>query len=121
MLTILIVDDSLTSRLLFRAHLPKDARCELHEASDLEGTLRQADAQHPDVIVLDYNMPGANGFEIARALIARGVPARRVLLTANTQQAVLEEARALDFFCVVEKPITTPKLASLLAEVAYEA
>lgn len=116
MTTVLIVDDSATSRMLFKAHLPKDAGCVVHEASDLAGALRLAAEVRPELVVLDYNMPGKNGAEIARELIAQGSKAKLVLLTANTQQSVLEETRALGFFKVVEKPITAAKLAALFAE-----
>ena len=104
--------------MLFKAHLPKDAGCVVHEASDLAGALRLAAEVRPDLVVLDYNMPDKNGVEIARELIAQGVKAKLALLTANTQAAVVEEANDSGFFTIVEKPITAAKLARLIAEAA---
>ena len=117
MKNILIVDDSATSRMLFKAHMPEGHPHAVHEANDLPSALKMADTITPDLVVLDYNMPGANGVEVAQRLLATGLKAKLVLLTANTQQSVIEDARALGFFKVVEKPITSEKLAALLQEV----
>lgn len=113
-LVLLVVDDSSTSRLLFNIHLPPEAGCRVFEAEDAEGALRQALAQHPDVVFLDYNMPDANGVEIARRIRAANLDPCFILLTANVQQAVLEEARETGFVGVLEKPVTRAKIAAIL-------
>jgi two-component system, chemotaxis family, chemotaxis protein CheY len=115
--TILIVDDSTTSRLLFKAHLPQNAGLVVHEAADLAGALSVAAEVKSDLVVLDYTMPEKSGIEVAQELIANGISPKFVLLTANTQQSVLEEAASLGFSKVLEKPITADKLAALIAEV----
>ncbi len=111
---ILMVDDSRTSRMLFRAYLPKDVEVELFEAEDAASALAQGRDIDPDLIIMDYNMPGKNGVEIGRELIAEGVAARFVLLTANTQKAVVSSAEQAGFSVVIAKPITTEKLRGLL-------
>ncbi len=116
MTTILVVDDSATSRLLFKAYMPKDPGLEIHEAEDAESALRQARALKPDLLVLDYNLPDKNGVEIAEALNAEGFETKYVLLTANVQKSVLESAEAAGFVTVVEKPIRPEKLARMLEE-----
>jgi CheY-like chemotaxis protein len=117
MLTILHVDDSATSRLLFRAHLPKDTEFIWREAENLRGALDAAAEIQPELIVLDYTMPDHNGVEVAQALIDDGHKGKLVLLSANIQQAVLEQTEALGFFKVLEKPITPEKISALIAEV----
>lgn len=114
MISILVVDDSATSRLLFRAYLPSDAQVELHEAADGQAALAKAEEVRPDVTVLDYNMPDHNGVEIARQLRARGSDTKFVLLTANVQPSILQAAEALGFMTVVEKPINREKIANLI-------
>jgi CheY-like chemotaxis protein len=116
MKNILIVDDSATSRMLFKVHLPKEHGYVIHEGKDLAGALRLAEEHAPELVVLDYNMPDHNGVEVAQALMDAGIKTRFVLLTANTQQSVVEDAKALNFRLVVEKPITREKIAMLLAE-----
>lgn len=83
--TILMVDDDPDIlRLLTIALQPEGFR--LLSASDGDTALQIARAQRPDLLLLDWNMPGRNGLEVCRALRAdpdahlRQVPV--VLLTA---------------------------------------
>ncbi|MBZ0106383.1 MAG: response regulator [Sulfuricella denitrificans] len=115
---ILIIDDSTTSRLLFKAYMPKDEAYEVHEASDYHSALAKASETDPDLVVLDYNMPDYNGVETAFALRAAGSKAKLVLFTANTQQSVVDAAMAAGFVDIVEKPITAEKIKAMLERVA---
>ncbi len=112
---VLIVDDSMTSRMLFKAYLAKTGQHELSEAANLPDALDVAKTQRPDLVVLDYSMPGHSGVEMARALQSAGIAAKFALLTANTQQSVVDEAAAAGFFRVLEKPVNAEKVAALLA------
>ena len=116
--TILIVDDSATSRLLFRAHLPANFPYVVHEADSLDSAMEKAAAIRPEVVVLDYNMPGQSGVEIARAMLKTGINARFVLFTANTQKSILDEAAAAGFVAVIEKPVTQEKISDMLEKVS---
>src|SRR3989338_7760412 len=116
--TILIVDDSATSRLLFRARLPGNSPYVLHEADSLDSAMEKAASIRPEVVVLDYNMPGQSGVEIARAMLKAGIKARFVLFTANTQKSVLDEAAAAGFVAVIEKPVTREKINDMLEKVS---
>ncbi|MDP2761185.1 MAG: response regulator [Sideroxyarcus sp.] len=115
--TILVVDDSATSRLLFRAHLPENSPYVVHEADSLEGAMEKAVSIRPEVVVLDYNMPGQTGVEIAHAMLKAGINARFVLFTANTQKYILDEAMAAGFVAVIEKPVTREKINDMLEKV----
>jgi PAS domain S-box-containing protein len=63
------------------------------------------DGFHPDLVVSDYRLPGANGIEVvrrARELGGPGLPI--VLMTGDTSSKAIEDARLSD--CVVlHKPI----------------
>lgn len=113
-LAILVVDDSATSRLLFRAHLPAGEGHRVVEAEDLDTALRLAAEVQPEVVFMDYNMPGQDGVVIAQRMRAEGCRAAFVLLTANVQQSVLDEARAAGFAGVLEKPVSRDKIATAL-------
>lgn len=118
MKNILIIDDSATSRMLFKAYLPKGHAYAVQEAKDMDSALAAIASTRPDLVVLDYNMPDHNGVEVAQRLLATGLDAKLALLTANTQQAVVDEARACGFGWIIEKPITSEGLAKLLEEVS---
>ncbi|MFN8074293.1 MAG: response regulator transcription factor [Kineosporiaceae bacterium] len=46
----------------------------------------------PDVAVLDLDMPGANGVELAEAVAAAGLPTRVIILTALGRPALIRAA-----------------------------
>jgi CheY-like chemotaxis protein len=115
---ILIVDDSMTSRMLFKAYLSKDGRHELFEAANFSAAQDIAQKMQPDLVVLDYSMPEYNGVEMARAMQEGGLNAKFVLLTANTQKAIVDDALSAGFVQILEKPINAEKVATLLAKLA---
>ncbi|HJW86938.1 MAG TPA: response regulator [Candidatus Brocadiaceae bacterium] len=114
---ILVVDDSATSRLLFRMHFPKEYPATIEEANSFDSAIARAGEVQPDIIFLDYNMPGKNGIDVARRLIGSGSSAKFILFSANLQQCVLDDAQALGFAKIIEKPITKEKIASALKDI----
>jgi CheY-like chemotaxis protein/phosphoribosyl 1,2-cyclic phosphodiesterase len=86
-LTILVADDDPTMvRLLTLALEPDGFR--VVTANDGQAALAQARREHPALILLDWQMPGADGIEVTRALRREGDPALRdvpvVLITAQS-------------------------------------
>ncbi len=114
---ILIVDDSATAKVMFKMCFPKDYQATIDEANSYDSALARAGEIRPDIIFLDYNMPGKNGIDVARALVESGISAKLVLLSANLQQSVLDAAKELGFVQIIEKPITTKKLTSALKDI----
>lgn len=115
---ILIVDDSMTSRGLFKAYMPRDGQHQVFEAANLPDALNKMRELQPELVVLDYNMPEHNGVEMAQAMLQAGLKAKFVLLTANTQKSIVEAARAAGFLQIVEKPINAAKIVAMLEQVA---
>jgi CheY-like chemotaxis protein len=86
-LTILVADDDPTMvRLLTLALEPDGFR--VVTANDGKAALEQARLEHPALILLDWQMPGADGIEVTRALRRNEDPALRdvpvVLITAQS-------------------------------------
>jgi signal transduction histidine kinase len=82
--TILIVDDEPLNLDLLEQELADDY--DVVKAQDGAEALREADARHPDLIVLDVRMPpGLSGLEVVRRLRAseRHVATPIILLTAQ--------------------------------------
>jgi CheY-like chemotaxis protein len=115
---LLLVDDSTTSRMLFKRWIPEGTSLVLHEAHDAVSALAKAREVRPDVVVLDYNLPVGNGVSLAREMQLAGVAASFVLLTANTQRAVVQAATDFGFRAVLEKPITQEIVAKILGLVS---
>jgi CheY-like chemotaxis protein len=105
--TILVVDDDPDIlRLLTMTLQPEGYR--LLSASDGNAALEIARAQRPDLLLLDWNMPGRNGLEVCRALRAESGPDLRdvpvVLLTAQVEA----EDTAAGFAAGVTDYVTKP-------------
>ncbi len=69
MSTILVADDEESLRLLIRTTL-EGPECTILEASDGTTALEMVRRELPDLIVLDWMMPGKDGLEVARELRA---------------------------------------------------
>ena len=108
---VLIVDDDPTMRLLTAATL-EAAGFEVIEASDGDAGLRCFAEQQPDLVLLDVEMPGIDGFEVCRRLrqVADAALLPIVMVTGRDDLASISlayEAGATDFLA---KPINWPML-----------
>jgi DNA-binding NarL/FixJ family response regulator len=75
---VLVVDDHPVFRYGMRALLSAEPDIELvGEATDGEEAIQLAASLHPDVILMDLNMPGTNGIEATRRILEDG-PQREV-------------------------------------------
>jgi CheY-like chemotaxis protein len=115
----LIVDDSRTalaalSRLLRAQHVATDTAESGPEALNL---LRHN--ANPDVIFLDYMMPGMDGFEVLSALKAdtRTAAIPVLMYTSKEGEAYMGQALTLGAFGVLRKPIDPIELAYILQRV----
>lgn len=114
--TVLIVDDSLTSMMQVRTILNNDGRLTVYQANDLEGALKAISEVSIDIVILDYNMPAMNGVEMAERLMVEIGTAKFVLLTADANNFVVNEAMEAGFSSVLEKPFSGDKLTQILEQ-----
>ena len=80
---ILIVDDHAIVVSGCRALLAAEPDIEMLEASDAESGERVFLAEQPDVCILDINLPGVSGFELARRMLAHTADARIIMFSMN--------------------------------------
>jgi DNA-binding NarL/FixJ family response regulator len=84
--TVLIVDDHPSFRETARALLESEGFAVVGEAADGESALEAARRLHPEVVLLDVQLPDIDGFEVARRLSANG-SAPSVVLTSSRDGA----------------------------------
>src|SRR5919198_1641791 len=90
--TILIADDDHKITEMLRRTLSYEGYGVLTAANGKEA-LAQAQAHHPDVVVLDWMMPGLSGLEVARRLrAAEGIP----ILMVTARDALEDRVAGLD-------------------------
>jgi len=93
---VLIVDDHPLFRSGLRQVVAGNPEFELAgEAGDGEAALKLIQEKRPDVAVLDVNLPGLTGLEIAQRLHNKRSPTRIILLTMHKEEDMVN--RALDF------------------------
>jgi DNA-binding response OmpR family regulator len=114
---ILIVDDDPDIVRLLMMTLDPDG-FQLSSAADGQSALAMARAERPDLVLLDWNMPGMSGLDVCRALRAESDPRLRdvpvVMLTAQ----VNAEDTAAGFAAGVTDYVTKPfKPAYIVARV----
>jgi two-component system invasion response regulator UvrY len=80
---VLIVDDHPIVASGCRALLAGDGDIVLLEASDAESGERAFASGHPDICVIDINLPTVSGFELARRIRARDEAARIIMFSMN--------------------------------------
>jgi DNA-binding LytR/AlgR family response regulator len=114
---VLIVDDEPAARAKLRRLLAAEADvAELREAPDAPAALAlvQALATPPDLALLDIEMPGGNGVQLAAALREAGVRCI-IFSTAHAEHALQAfELAALDYLL---KPYTAERLGAALVRV----
>ena len=110
-LLILIVDDDEDLRLLARKALVRGGHTVIEAADGAEG-LEMIGRRCPDLLVLDINMPGIDGFEVLRRLgAAEGGPSLPVIvLTAHGDEAAAQTSFELGATDFLAKPFTPPQL-----------
>ena len=80
---ILIVDDHPIVASGCRALLAGNQDIAVLEASDAESGEEAFVTERPDICVLDINLPGVSGFELARRILARDGAARIIMFSMN--------------------------------------
>jgi two-component system, OmpR family, phosphate regulon response regulator PhoB len=107
---ILVVDDDEKSRALVRTALERE-RFSVREAGDGAEALDLVAAEHPDLVVLDVNLPSVGGFDVlTRLRLAHSVPV--IMVTgrdAETDRVLGLELGADDY---VVKPFSPRELTS---------
>ncbi|HSN16005.1 MAG TPA: response regulator, partial [Anaeromyxobacteraceae bacterium] len=114
---VLIVDDSATSRAaLARLVAGPGGAVVVGEATNGEDALREAERLHPDVVLLDLEMPRMDGFTFLRLVMARR-PVPVIVVSANSQKSDVFKALELGAIDFVGKP-SHGNLDAVAAELA---
>jgi CheY-like chemotaxis protein len=113
--TALIVDDSRVARMMIRGYIQqRRADWEVLEAADAREALERIEAYPVDCACVDLNMPGQDGLSLMDLVRDRKPQIPLALLTANTQQSVVDKAVSRNVRCL-HKPITEATLIAMLA------
>lgn len=116
---VLIVDDHPLFRTGLAQVIKGDSRFELvGETGDGEEALGLAGKQNPDVVVLDINLPGLSGLDVASKLHARREEVRVVVLTMYKDESMFNRAMNVGVLGYVLKENAVTDILNCLSSVA---
>jgi DNA-binding response OmpR family regulator len=115
---ILIAEDDESLRALIRLTI-EVGDVEIHEAGDGEAALADARRCRPDLVLLDWSMPGRSGLEVCRELRAdvRTSGATIVMITARAQEADRRAGFEAGADLYLTKPFSPLELLDTLRDV----
>jgi DNA-binding response OmpR family regulator len=105
MLEVLVIDDAEDIRLLVRALLTR-ADCHVREAASAGDALVAISRERPDVVLLDVQMPDADGWTVLEALRSESVTADLPVVLCTVRARPEDRARGWRLGCdgYVTKP-----------------
>lgn len=118
MSTILYIEDNPDNRLLVRRILEAEGYIVLEATCGQEGLSITANpAHHPDLILMDINLPDLDGYEVTRRLRAMPHMAHTPILamTANVMHGDKEKTLEAGCNSYIQKPIDVDLLPQQIA------
>jgi len=111
---VLIVDDSKLARMSVAKalHSLQPAWSRL-EASNADEAVAMVAQEQPDIVLLDFNMPGRDGLTLAADLIAMRPGMPIAIVSANIQDEIVARSHEIGA-AFLPKPLTAPSLAGFL-------
>lgn len=122
MKTVLLIEDDKKITLAVGIRL-KAMGYEVATASDAISAVAQARKCNPDVILIDINLPGGDGFIVAERLqtLLQTSATPLIFITASKQPGLKERAKELGAVAFLEKPFDATQLADAIEMSLYSA
>ena len=113
-LRVLVVDDRRETLLIIQ-RLASQFECEIRTCQDSRQAVPMAQAFVPNVIFLDIEMPGMDGFEVAEDLQGLNLPPYTlVAFTTYTDEAHRQECEVAGFDMFLSKPATVADIEHVI-------
>lgn len=114
---VLLVDDSAFMRKVVKDMIEDGNFKVIGEcASGLEA-LEKYRAMAPDIVLMDYNMPGMNGIETARNILDYDANANIIMITSIDSTENVIEAIQIGIKDYLGKPFTKEEILAKLSEI----
>ncbi|MFN7929954.1 MAG: response regulator transcription factor [Blastocatellia bacterium] len=118
-ITILLADDHPVFRRGLSLMLASDKQLQIvAEAANGTEALARVQELQPDVAILDVNMPGQTGFDVARELQSSDLATRLIFLTMHRDEAIFNTALDLGAFGYLLKESAIEEIITCVKTVA---
>ena len=120
MKTVLMIEDDPKVSLALGIRL-KSMGYEVNTAADAVAAVSQARKCQPDVILIDINLPGGDGFVVAQRLktLVQTSATPMIFITASKKPGLKERAKELGAVAFLEKPFTATEMADAIEMSLY--
>ena len=117
---VLVVDDSTFMRKSLSTMLSSDPRIAVSGlARNGEEAIQQVKAMKPDVVTMDVEMPGMNGIEAVRRIMAE-CPVPIIMVSSLTTEGATDTLKALEYGAVDYIPKQLDGVATNIVEIQHE-
>ncbi|MDE6914717.1 MAG: response regulator [Lachnospiraceae bacterium] len=117
MSTVMIVDDSKTSRSILKSILTKRGYEVIAEAEDGQEGYDKYCELHPDYVTLDITMPVMDGIETLVKIKEYDPGAKVIMVTAAGQKSKMLDAIKLGAAEFVTKPFETDQIIGIMGSI----
>jgi two-component system chemotaxis response regulator CheY len=116
---ILVVDDSSVMRKIVTRTLRQAGfgGHTIEEAENGKDALAKIEADAPDLVLTDWNMPEMSGIELAKAIGAKNLGIPFAFITSECTTEMKEQANAAGAVAFLTKPFTAETMQAALAKV----
>lgn len=112
----LVVEDEAVFAKNIQTYLTREGY-EVRVAGDASSAIAEFDSFHPSIVILDYNLPGANGLEILGRMKARDASVPVVMLTGHGGVEVAVDAMKAGAADYLSKPLALGELKLIINRV----
>ncbi|HEC28867.1 MAG TPA: PAS domain S-box protein [Gammaproteobacteria bacterium] len=120
-LKIVYIEDKKSNQKVLQKLISRLTGCELLLADSAEAGIRLVREQQPDLVLMDINLPGMDGFEVKRILAGdsttSSIPV--VAFSAHAMSDFYKRAENEGFFDYLTKPVDAVRLVEVLKKVSY--
>ncbi len=117
MSTVMIIDDSKTSRSMLKNILTENGYEVIAEAEDGQEGYNKYCEMHPDFVTLDITMPVMDGIETLVKIKEYDPGAKVIMVTAAGQKGKMLDAIKLGASEFVTKPFETDQIISIMESI----
>ncbi|MEM4249350.1 MAG: response regulator, partial [Candidatus Nitrosotenuis sp.] len=115
---ILVVDDASFMRTVLKDIIKGNGLAsEIIEAADGVEGVKAYQAQKPDLVTMDVNMPKADGIQALRAIMKIDPAAKVVMVTSVEQKQIVQDAMKLGARDYIVKPFDRSNVGLVLNKV----
>jgi two-component system, chemotaxis family, chemotaxis protein CheY len=113
-LNVMVVDDSLIMAQKLKAMLGELGHNVVRICKDGEEAVRDYPTVKPDLVTMDITMPGMDGIDALKGILAQNKGVRVIMVTSHGQEAMVVRAIDAGALGYVLKPVNKERLAVMV-------